>query len=423
MFVESGRGHGKNTLKLLDIVVYVVRAFVDKISKMTGLESSFFAEIRNGSELTTFVSSEVQLPKETQKKYNAAVEEIVSFLAKPADYGSGQPRDFPWKFKRVFKSGSLTKGTAVRRHADVDLVCFIEKSKELREPVEFLRLRETIIEDIANKFGAYYKWTKEGSHWKGEIKNLSVQDQRSFIPLYNFHNGYLLNVKLMEASGGESYSLPKISEQVECDVQMDDTIIDVDIIPGFDLYDHLRQKPGERKGSAIFNFIREQEHPMRFADQFSASLAEMQWDFIQANLNKQNRNNLKKLILLTKFWFKTEVKSRYNRVRFPSYLIELLCLHVFQKYCLEDTRYDILTWFYKVLEVIEIKEELKCIWTDQYQEGFIPWEVKDQRPLIVDPANPFNNVAGGIAQWPEIYACARWFKRMLEAKYGGTDMA
>ena len=99
---------------------------------------SFFDGIVDGGRLDVFVINQVQLAKETKDNYNKAVDEIVSFLNSRPDYGSGKPRDFPWKFKRVFKSGSLQKGTAVRGHADVDLVCFIEKGKTLQEPEEFL---------------------------------------------------------------------------------------------------------------------------------------------------------------------------------------------------------------------------------------------------------------------------------------------
>jgi len=381
---------------------------------------SFLDNIRKKQELNSFIHEEIQVPESLQREYKVAVDEIASFLRSNNDYGSGQPRDFPWKFKRVFKSGSLVKGTAVRGHADVDLVCFIERSKGMTQPIEFLRMRETIIEDITRKFGAYFRWVKEGSRWTSTIEGYPVQEQKSqFIPLYNFHNGYLLNVKLLKASGKESYSLPKEADELfgkSDEREPEEGVIDVDIIPGFDLYAFLDQTPGKREGKKIFSFIEQQDHPMKFADLFSASLAEMQWDFIRDRLNRANQNNLKKLILLVKFWFKTEVKSRYNRVRFPSYLMELLCLHIFETY-FQDDKYDILKWFHKVLDVIERKDELKCLWTDKYEKQDVPWQVMEQRPLIADPANPFNNVAGGVAQWPEVSACAKFFKRELEQKF------
>jgi len=389
---------------------------------MARVDGSFLDNIRNRQELNAFISGSIQLPDDVKTDYKVAVDEIATFLRSNKDYGCGQPRDFPWKFKRVILSGSIDKGTAVRGHADVDLVCFIESSKSagMTQPIEFLRMRETIIEDITRKFGAYFKWVKEGSRWTGAIKDYPVQDQKSkFIPLYNFHNGYLLNVKLLKASGEECYSLPKEADELfgaSDELEPDEGVIDVDIIPGFDLYAFLDQTPGKQEGKKVFSYIGKQEHPMKFADLFSASLAEMQRNFIKDRLNKGNLNNVKKLILLVKYWFKKEVKSRYNRVRFPSYLLELLCLHVFKTY-FQDGKYDILKWFHKVFDVMERRDELTCVWTDNYDEQDVPWQVMEQRPLITDPANPFNNVAGGVAQWPEVSACAKVFKRELERKF------
>jgi hypothetical protein len=76
----------------------------------------------------------------------------------------------------------------------------------------------------------------------------------------------------------------------------------------------------------------------------------------------------------------------------------------------------LLSWFVKVLDVILYKEDLKCVWLENYDRSQIPWEVSGQRPLIVDPANPYNNVAGGL-MWPEMVACAAQFREILARKY------
>ena len=327
--------------------------------------SSFFDHIYSGSELTEFVSNKVQLPTDIQGEYKCGLHEVKTFL---------ESRNIRWSFKRIVKSGSLFKGTAVRGHADVDLVCFIERNSLMRSPEEFLSKRQLIIEDIANEFGAYFKWVKEGSHWTKKIEGLpfEIQNLRQYIPIYNYHNGWLLNVTLVKKHRQSDYSLRE-----------SEALVDVDIIPGFDLYAYFEQTPGLRTGGEIFSFFGSQDDPRKYADEFSASLAEMQRDFIVDRLNRPNLHNLKKLILLVKFWFKAEVKKRFHRIRFPSYLMELLCLHVWQEH-LQDAQYDILTWFYRVLETIEQKDGLECIWTDNYSREEIPWEILEQRPLVVD---------------------------------------
>ena len=81
---------------------------------------SLFSGIATKEDLTEFVTNSVQVPIADQRRYNEAVDEVVKFLqadstmASRNPYGSATASSFPWKIKRVFKSGSLAKGTAVR---------------------------------------------------------------------------------------------------------------------------------------------------------------------------------------------------------------------------------------------------------------------------------------------------------------------
>ena len=101
----------------------------------------------------------VKIPHMEIRRYNAAVDQIVRFL---------QCRDelFAWSIRRVVKSGSLCKGTAVRGQCDVDLVCFIEKcpSRGMVEPEDFLRYRTAIISDIAEKVARQFNWSSRHSN-------------------------------------------------------------------------------------------------------------------------------------------------------------------------------------------------------------------------------------------------------------------
>ena len=166
---------------------------------MSGHLSSFFDHIDSGTELTEFVSNNVQLPINIQNEYKRGIDVVASFLKEETN---GQ-----WRFKRIVKSGSLFKGTAVRGHADVDLVCFIEKNSQMRSPEDFLSKRQSIIEDIAEEFGAYFSWVKEGSHWTKEIEGLpyEIQNRFEYIPIYNFHNPWMLNVRLVKKNCQSDY--------------------------------------------------------------------------------------------------------------------------------------------------------------------------------------------------------------------------
>ena len=115
----------------------------------------------DGRSLNKAILEEIQLQQPDKDRYGVAIDEVVRFL-------QAHDPSFPWSIKRVVKSGSLKRGTAVRGHADVDLVCFIERcpNKGLTNHEKFLEMRQRIINDIADKFGKAHRWRKD---WrKGE---------------------------------------------------------------------------------------------------------------------------------------------------------------------------------------------------------------------------------------------------------------
>ena len=67
---------------------------------------------------------------------------------------------FPWKIKRVYKGGSLAKGTGIRDNVDLDLCVFIEKTEEMLIPEEFLEKRKEIVQDVADKFARRFHWRR-----------------------------------------------------------------------------------------------------------------------------------------------------------------------------------------------------------------------------------------------------------------------
>ena len=95
---------------------------------------------------------------------------------------------------------------------------------------------------------------------------------------------------------------------------------------------------------------------------------------------------MKKLILLVKYRFKTEVKAKVE-VKFKSVLLELLCLHVWEEQ-LRSSDYDLLEWFHATLKLINQYTTIRSIWTDKYDADQIPDDLRAQRPLVVDPENP-----------------------------------
>ena len=109
----------------------------------------------------------------------------------------------------------MAKGTAVRKRADVDLVCFVEKGRDLRgnlssfsRNVDVLsRTSQINLVPITNGSRRVLIGRRKSRDWQSKIK-------RNLF-LYNFHNDYLLNLKLVETSGEENYSLPDYYEELD----------------------------------------------------------------------------------------------------------------------------------------------------------------------------------------------------------------
>ena len=221
-----------------------------------------------------------------------------------------------------------------------------------------------------------------------------------FVPLFNWKNKYMLNVKLTKSRGSWLYRLS---------AEPREELIEVDIVLGFDLSAHFSSKED------TFNFLCENEG---CSNEFSPSMAEAQRDFMVEQLNVNQNQNLKKLMLLVKYWLKTEVKRDYPDLKIPSYLVELICLHVWEER-LAGGRYDLARWFEEVMTTLVQYSSLNCDWG----KGLDCVPSKLEPPVVMDPANPFNNVAGLREKdaWPQLADCAR--KQLnKKSKYSGTSI-
>ena len=110
----------------------------------------------NSAQLNQFVETQIQLSRPETESFNEAVDATVRFLQSPS-------ASFPWSIKRVVKSGSLAKGTAVKGFVDIDLVCFMEKSDVLQSPEDFIARRSEIINAITAKLQSNFD---KASNWK-----------------------------------------------------------------------------------------------------------------------------------------------------------------------------------------------------------------------------------------------------------------
>ena len=220
-------------------------------------------------------------------------------------------------------------------------------------------------------------------------------------------------------------AIGKSSYTIEEGRGRDESVIDIDIVIVFDIFEFLDLTPGKfdkEVSRRVFQYFDAQPDPATFADQFCPSLAEL--DFMGEKLNTfpNSNDNLKKLILLAKFWAKTVVKCDPKvEIEFKSYLVELLCLHLWETK-LKEAPYDLLKWFYELLKMIEAYRLIDCLWTDKYDAGMVPFSIKNgERPRVVDPENPWRNVAEG-ADWERVGKIAVTTMRLMGTKYGGRTV-
>ncbi|XP_028412290.1 2'-5'-oligoadenylate synthase 1A-like [Dendronephthya gigantea] len=141
---------------------------------------------------------------------------------------------------------------------------------------------------------------------------------------------------------------------------------------------------------------------MRFdkshSDFYRAALSKWQVDFV-----KKYPANVKNLIRLIKYWKKKMVRKSWYGQRIPnSYLMELITIYYWE----ENTRYsdgtfNTLKAFHGIMEALKDYQSLNIFWTENYSAKDIPSQILRQRPLVLDPANPTNNVCSGY-HWEEI---------------------
>ncbi|XP_028407258.1 2'-5'-oligoadenylate synthase 1A-like [Dendronephthya gigantea] len=238
---------------------------------------------------------------------------------------------------QIIKGGSLGKGTSVRGRCDMDLVMILNG---VHDAEDLRRQLPAIKGQIKDTLGRY----------SGNITIVpdSLTDKR-------FHVKFSVESRLGE--------------------------IDVDLLPTFkyeDLHNHYRNLTNDEAENIAF---------------YSVSLVERRVNFV-----KDRRPNVKNLIRLVKYWKKEMVRSDK---RIPnSYLMELITIHLWEKNGSCDV-FNMLKAFHSVMKALENYSRLNVFWTTNYFESEIPYEVLCERPLVLDPSNPTNNVCSEF-EWDDI---------------------
>ena len=99
---------------------------------------------------------------------------------------------------------------------------------------------------------------------------------------------------------------------------------------------------------------------------YSASLVKIQRDFV-----KERPASVKDLIRLVKYWRKTFVPQIGSKRLPPSYLLELLTIHAWERANRPES-FDMKIGFKAVMEVLKNHQSLCAFWEHYYRRNLIP---------------------------------------------------
>lgn len=271
------------------------------------------------------------------------------------------------KVLKVVKGGSMGKGTTLDHSSDLDMVLFLSCFTSFQMQA---LLRGFIIDFIEER-------------------------------LDHCSESLAYNITVVHHSRGprEPRSL---TLQVQSRKRSD--VIRMDVLLAFDALGSLclNSKPAPQIYEDLVNSC---SHP----GEFSPSFTVLQRDFV-----KMRPIKLKNLLRLVKFWYLKYVKPQYQKVALPpKYALELLTVYAWEMGTDQKENFNMDEGLAAVMTLLRDYEDICIYWTKYYDfqsetvRNFIKQQLKKSRPIILDPADPTNNLARG----------RRWDLMAKEAAY------
>lgn len=290
-----------------------------------------------------------------RRQVKQAIHLICSFLKEKCFQGAPHPV----RVSKVVKGGSSGKGTTLRGRSDADLVVFLSQLTSFQE--QFERRRE-FIQEIRKQLQACQRETGV---------RFEIQDPR-------WQNPRVLSFV---------FSSPMLNDSVEFDV-----------LPAFDVLGQLTRRPEPK----IYVQLIEECIRLGKEGEFSPCFTELQRDFL-----KQRPTKLKSLIRLVKHWYQL-CKEKLGKPLPPQYALELLTVYAWERGS-NRNEFSTAQGFQTVLELVMNYRKLRIYWSKYYDFGnpvigaYLRKQLQKPRPVILDPADPTGNVAGGHPQsWPRL---------------------
>ncbi|XP_036265602.1 2'-5'-oligoadenylate synthase 1-like [Pipistrellus kuhlii] len=310
-------------------------------------------------ELDKFIEDHLLPDTLFRMRVRKAVHEICSFLKERCFRGA--PHRV--RVSKVVKGGSSGKGTTLRGRSDADLVVFLS---ELRSFQEQLDRRGEFIQEIRRQLEAFQRDTETGVQFE-------IQESR-------WENPRVLSFK---------FCSPELNNTVEFDV-----------LPAFDVLGLQTAGPEPhihedyRPDPQIYVRLINECTRLGKEGEFSPCFTELQRAFL-----RQRPTKLKSLIRLVKHWYQL-CRERLGKPLPPQYALELLTVYAWERGC-KETSFSTAEGFRTVLELVVDYQNLCIYWTKYYDfenpiiGQYLRRQLKQPRPVILDPADPTGNVAGG----------------------------
>ncbi|XP_022373066.1 2'-5'-oligoadenylate synthase-like protein 2 [Enhydra lutris kenyoni] len=278
---------------------------------------------------------------------------------------------------KVVKGGSSGKGTTLNYSSDVDLVLFLSCFSSFQDQADH---REFVINFIKKRLTKYSR---------------SLAYSITMVPRK------------------ETTRVPRsLSFQVQ--LRKNSKAIGVDVLPAYD---------------ALKNFCRDSKpSPEIYEDlitsgappgEFSPSFTELQRHFMKSRPVK-----LKNLLRMVKYWHKQKLKPKYRNAALPpKYALELLTIYAWEIGTNQSDNFILDEGYRAVMELLINYQNICIYWTKYYDfqnetvRIYVKQRLKEHRPVILDPADPTNNL-GSKKRWDLV---AREAVRELEQACFRTD--
>ncbi|GAB1290045.1 2'-5'-oligoadenylate synthase-like protein 1 [Apodemus speciosus] len=300
------------------------------------------------SKLDSFVARWLQPTREWKEEVLETVQTVEQFLRQENFRGErGLVRDA--RVLKVLKVGCFGNGTVLRSTAEVELVVFLSCFRSFQEEAKH---HHTVLKLIQKRMSYCQDLLDLG------LSNLSV-------------------------TAG-------VPSRLAFTIQTRETwkTITVTIVPAY------RALSSSCPNSEVYvNLIKANGYP----GNFSPSFGELQRNFV-----KHRPTKLKSLLRMVKHWYQQYVRDKCPRANLPPlYALELLTVYAWEAGTQEDANFRLDEGLSTVMELLQDHELICIYWTKYYTlqhpviEACVRRQLRGERPIILDPADPTHNVAEG----------------------------